>query len=59
MFYKDLNKLLFDIKCDIKFIEKYMINSEKTNMKVESWLIESTVLELLDCINELYLLIEV
>lgn len=55
MFEKEMDKILFDIKSDIKFIEKYIY---KTNYQFDNWLLETAIQELTDSINNLWSLIE-
>lgn len=56
IFFEDMDKLLYDIKQDIKAIEKYIKQLENDNVYWDTWTVEDIIRELETNINELYVL---
>jgi len=57
-FIEDMDKLIHEIKQDIKAIEKYIDQVENDNIYWDTWTVENIIGNLEANINELYTLTE-
>ena len=57
-FTEDMEKLIFEIKQDIKAVESYVKQLENDNIYWDIWTIENIITDLSNKVNELYVLAE-
>ena len=57
-FFYDMDKLIYEIKKDIKFIEGYLSDMEDDNISFDIWVVDNVISGLASKINDLYIITE-
>jgi len=55
-FSNELDRLIAEIKTDIRFIERYIQDMENDNLTIDSYSVELIIQNLIDNCNQFYIL---
>ena len=56
LFIEDMDRLLSEIKTDIRFIKRYIVNMEQDKQCIDTYSLELIIQNLSDNVNDLFVL---